>query len=65
MGTAAVRKDVTVAYYTVQDVMEILGCKQTKAQDVIRELNDEMVEKGYKRYPKGKVSRKYFNERYI
>lgn len=62
---AAIKQEVTVSYYTVQDVMVILGCKQTKAQDVIRDLNNEMVEKGYKRYPKGKVSRKYFNERFI
>lgn len=62
---AVIKQEVTVSYYTVQDVMVILGCKQTKAQDVIRDLNNEMVEKGYKRYPKGKVSRKYFNERFI
>lgn len=57
--------EVTVAYYTVKDVMQILGCKETKAQDIIRQLNDEMEAKGYMRYPKGKVSKKYFNERFI
>lgn len=62
---AVIKQEVTVSYYTVQDVMVILGCKKTKAQDIIRDLNSEMVEKGYKRYPKGKVSRKYFNERFI
>lgn len=65
MPAAVAQPEVTVAYYTVQDVMKILGCKQTKAQDVIRQLNNEMVEKGYMRYPRGKVSKKYFNERYI
>lgn len=60
-----INQEVTVSYYTVQDVMKILGCKQTKAQEIIRNLNDEMVEQGYMRYPKGKVSRKYFNERFI
>lgn len=62
---AVINQEVTVSYYTVQDVMKILGCKQTKAQEIIRNLNDEMVERGYMRYPKGKVSRKYFNERFI
>ena len=62
---AVINQEVTVSYYTVQDVMNILGCKQTKAQEINRNLNDEMVEQGYMRYPKGKVSRKYFNERFI
>lgn len=56
---------VTIGYYTVDDVMIILGCKRTKAQDVIRELNEELVEKGYRRWPKGKISKKYFEERYM
>lgn len=64
MEAMVVQSDVTAAYYSVKDVMAILGCKQTKAQDVIRQLNDEMVSQGYMRYPKGKVSRKYFNERF-
>ena len=62
---AVLSQDVTVSYYTVADVMQILGCKRTKAQDVVRKLNDETEEKGYMRYPKGKVSKKYFNERFI
>ncbi len=65
MKSAVVQQEVTVAYYTVKDVMIILGCKQTKAQDVIRQLNDELEQKGYMRYPKGKVSKKYFNERFV
>lgn len=56
---------VTIAYYTVQDVMTILGVQRTKAQDVIRELNDELESKGYRRWPKGKISKKYFEERYL
>lgn len=64
MKETVVQSEVTSAYYSVKDVMVILGCKQTKAQDVIRQLNDEMVSQGYMRYPKGKVSRKYFNERF-
>lgn len=59
------KSEITVGYYGVEDVMHILGCGRTKAQDVIRELNDELEEKGYRRWPKGKISKKYFNERYI
>lgn len=65
MRSAVTQPSVTVGYYTVKDVMVILGCKQTKAQDIIRQLNKEMEEKGYMKYPKGKVSKKYFNERFI
>jgi len=58
------KSKVTFSYYTVQDVMVILGCKRTKAQDAIRELNDELVQKGYMRYPRGRVPKKYFDERH-
>ena len=47
---------VTVSYYTISDVMTILGCKRTKAQDVVRELNDELEEKGFKRRKQGTIS---------
>lgn len=50
MQTVVKQPEVAVAYYTVKDVMGILGCKQTKAQDIIRQLNDEMEAKGYMRY---------------
>lgn len=59
------KNNVTVGYYGVEDVMSILGCGRTKAQDVIRELNNELEEKGYRRWPRGKISKRYFNERYI
>lgn len=56
---------VTIGYYTVSDVMVMLGVQRTKAQDVIRELNDELENKGYRRWPKGKISKRYFDERYM
>lgn len=56
---------VTIGYYTVKDVMVMLGVQRTKAQDVIRELNDELEKKGYRRWPKGKISKRYFDERYM
>ncbi|MFA9465330.1 MAG: transcriptional regulator [Velocimicrobium sp.] len=59
------QNNVTIGYYKVEDVMTILGCQRTKAQDVIRELNCELVNKGYKKWPKGKISKRYFQERYF
>lgn len=50
-------------YYGVDDVMRLLGCKQSYAYKVIRELRDEMAEKGYVLPPAGKISKAYFNER--
>ncbi|MCI9517438.1 transcriptional regulator [Anaerotruncus sp. 1XD22-93] len=45
--------------------MVILGCGRTKAQDVIRQMNDELESKGYGRWPKGKISKTYFNQKYF
>ena len=45
------------------DVMELLQCKATKARTVIRTLNDELKKRGYLT-TRGKVSRKFFMERY-
>ncbi|MFR0802170.1 MAG: hypothetical protein ACLSHX_14730 [Suilimivivens sp.] len=53
---AVIKQEVTVSYYTVQDVMVILGCKKTKAQDIIRDLNSEMVEKRLQEISQRKVS---------
>lgn len=49
-------------YYTCKEVMERLGVCQTKAYQVIRELNKELQDKGYITV-QGKVSKKYFEER--
>lgn len=59
------KPEVTVGYYGVADVMVILGCGRTKAQDVIRQMNDELESKGYSRWPKGKISKTYFNQKYF
>lgn len=50
-------------YVEKQEVMEALGVAETKAFRIIRELNDQLKEKGYITIP-GKVSRKYFEEKY-
>ena len=57
------KPEVTVGYYGVTDVMVILGCGRTKAQDVIRQMNDELNEKGYLTVA-GRVSRQYYEERF-
>lgn len=49
-------------YYTCKEVMERLGVCQTKAYQLIRELNKELQDKGYITV-QGKVSKKYFEER--
>jgi len=55
---------VTISYYGIEDVMVILGCCRTKAQDVVRQLNDELEAKGFMRYSQGKVPKRYFHERF-
>lgn len=52
-------------YYTAEDVMKLLGVKQTKAYDIIRSLRTEMIASGrlIEEYPAGRVPKKYFNSR--
>ena len=56
--------DIKKSYYDVNDVMEILGCKENKAYEVIRKLNKELEQKGYI-YISGKINKKYFNQKYM
>ena len=49
-------------FYRVEDVMQILGIGQSKAYQIIRQLNQELKEQG-KIVIAGKVSEKYFDER--
>ena len=56
------RKDKTLLL--VEDVMELLNISsKKKAYEIIRNLNDELTNKGYL-IRRGAVSRKYFMERY-
>lgn len=52
-------------YYTVNDVMQLLGIKQAKAYNLIRALRKELIASGYliEAYPVGRVPKKYFNSR--
>ena len=47
----------------VHEVMELLQVSESKAYNVIKQLNTELKEKGYITIA-GKVSRKYFNEKF-
>lgn len=49
-------------YLDVYQVCDRLGCAQSKAYTIIKQLNDELKAKGYITIS-GKISRKYFNER--
>ena len=49
-------------YYRVDDVMAMMQVKETKAYAIIRELNNELKEKG-KIVINGRVPKKYFDER--
>lgn len=50
-------------YYTVKNVMECLKCSNTKAYQIMRELNEELKKKGYMTL-RGRVPKKYFEERF-
>ena len=49
--------------YSVQDVCRILGVGTSKAQKIIRQLNEELEKKGYLTI-RGKIPRRYFEERF-
>lgn len=46
----------------VEEVMALLGVKSTKAYDIIRQLNAELLAKGYV-VIRGKIPEKYLMER--
>ncbi len=52
-------------YYTVEDVMELLGVKQSKAYSIIRSLRKELIASGelLEEYPVGRVPKKHFDSR--
>lgn len=52
-----------MSYLTVTDVRMILGISASKAYVIIRQLNNELKEKGYI-VVAGKVPKKYFMEKY-
>ncbi len=49
-------------FVSAEEVAEDFGVSKTKAYCMIRQLNEELEEKGYLTVP-GRVSRKYYLER--
>lgn len=55
-------KSKTKPFIRVEEVANILDCSESYAYKIMRELNQELREKG-KIVVAGRVSRKYFEER--
>lgn len=55
------RSEPTFLYVT--DIMELFNCSRTKAYQIIAELNRELEQKGFL-FIRGRISRRYFEERY-
>ena len=49
-------------YMTVQDVADTLGISKSKAYEIVRQMNQELQEKGYLTVA-GRVNSKYFYKR--
>ena len=59
-------------WYGVEDVMTLLGVKQSKAYQVIRKLADEIAktkipgkDRCYERPPAGRIQKSYFFEKFM
>ena len=55
-------KGMNEKFLEVRDVMQILGISRSAAYKLMRQINSELEKKGYI-VIRGKVSRKYFEER--
>ena len=51
------------AYVNAHEVSQLLGVSQSKAYQIIKKINDDLIEDGYLTIA-GKVSRAYFNEKW-
>lgn len=54
----------TITYITAIDVMQLLGCKDNKAYQTIREVNTEARKRGLFAYGQGKASKYLFSEKF-
>lgn len=54
----------TTTYITVADVMKLLGCKENKAYQTIREVNRAAKQNGQFAYGQGKASKYIFAEKF-
>lgn len=55
---------MTKQFYGARDMMDLLGVSESKAYQIIRQLNDELSEKGFLTV-RGKVPRAYMEERFF
>ena len=49
-------------FYSAQEVAELIGCKHTKAYEIIRKMNADLEKGGYV-VMRGRVPIAYFNEK--
>ena len=54
---------MTDIYYQVEDVMQILSYSRAKSYQIIKNLNNELENKGYL-VRRGMIPISYFNKRY-
>lgn len=52
-------------FYGKNEIKFFLRCKDGKAYQVIRELAEGLVKKGYARPPHGKIQKKIFCEKFL
>lgn len=65
LGTApGVLKASITTYITAADVMRLLGCRQNKAYETIRKINQEAKLNGKFAYGQGKASKYIFAEKF-
>ena len=50
-------------FISVREIMKALSVSESKAYSIARQLNKELSDKGYMVIP-GRVSRRYFEERF-
>lgn len=64
-GVIRVLRPENRSYYTVDDVMALLGVKETKAYDLMNKCRQELIESNQliSDYPRGRVPKRYFNQR--
>lgn len=51
-------------FVTANDVMKLLGCKNSYAAKVLREINTEAQETGMHAFPAGKANKYLFAEKF-
>lgn len=51
-------------FVTWEDVMELLGCRKSKAYKIVHEVNECAKKKGNRPFPSGKANKYLFSEIY-